>query len=76
MKAEHSKKVNATIETLCKQGCSQVNRIIDNAKNGNEPEELSAFTKSEVSEIIDELSKIMSVYDGDNDDSDCTDVDK
>ncbi len=76
MKADHSKKVDATIESLCKQGCSQVNRIIENAKNGNEPEELSAFTKSEVSEIIDELSKIMSVYDGDNDDSDCTDIDK
>lgn len=65
MTPEHSKKVEIKIETLCKQGCSQVNQIINNAKNGNIAAELSEFTQSEVNHIIDELSNIMSVYNED-----------
>lgn len=62
MSPDFSKKIEITIETLCKQGCSQVNQIIDDARNGNNVEELSDFTQNEIKQIIDELSRIMSVY--------------
>jgi hypothetical protein len=63
MQHDLPKKLEEKIETLCEQGCTQVNQIIDDAKKGGEIEELEEFNGSEVELIIDELSKIMSVYD-------------
>ncbi|MCK5394937.1 MAG: hypothetical protein KAJ32_03045 [Gammaproteobacteria bacterium] len=65
-KPELSKKAINKIETLCEKGCSQVNDLLKNAKNGNKLEELSDFNGSEIDQIVDELSQIMSVYDDDD----------
>ena len=62
-KPELSKKAISKIEALCDQGCSQVNELLDKAENGSKLEELSDFSSNEISQIIDELSEIMSVYD-------------
>lgn len=61
-----SKKLNRKIEALCKQGCSQVNQLIDNARNGRSIEELSDCNQDEIKLIIQELDKIMTVYQPDD----------
>jgi len=63
MQHDLPKKLEEKIESLCEQGCSQVNQIIDDAKKGDKIEGLEEFNGSEIEQIIDELSKIMSVYD-------------
>jgi hypothetical protein len=77
MNPDYSHKVANKIEALCKQGCSHVNQILAKAKSGNEIEELSDFDRSEIEQIIDELGKIMSIYDGNSSgnksDSNCDD---
>lgn len=67
MTSKHSSKVTEKIELICGLGCSEVNQLLEKAEKGNKIEELSDFSISEVDEIIDELSKIMSVYDIDVD---------
>ncbi len=68
-----SKKVSSKIEALCEQGCTQVNQLLEKAKNGKNINELAEFNDSESKQIIDELAQIMSVYStvtdntGDND---------
>ena len=57
-----SKKVSSKIEELCAHGCSQVNQLLENAKNGKNIVEPSEFNDSESRQIIDELTQIMSVY--------------
>jgi len=64
--SELSQKALNKIESLCKKGCSQINALLDRADEGSELEELSDFDKSEISQIIDELSEIMSVYSSDD----------
>jgi len=63
MTSKHSLKVTEKIESICELGCSEVNQLLEKAGNGNKIEELSNFSNAEINEIIDELSKIMSVYD-------------
>ena len=63
MQADLSKKLEEKIETLCEQGCSQVNQILNDAKKGEKIEGLEGFNGTEIKQIIGELSKIMSVYD-------------
>ncbi len=65
MNPDLSKKAIEKIESLCELGCTQVNQLLKKAEKGNDIEELSSFTKSEMSMIIEELGKIMSVYDED-----------
>ena len=65
MNPDLSKKAIKKIESLCKQGCTQVNQLLEKAEKSNDIEELSGFTKAEMSMIIDELIEIMSVYDED-----------
>ena len=65
-KSELSTKALNKIESLCEEGCSQINALLDKADEGSELEELSDFDKGEISQIIDELSEIMSVYSNDN----------
>jgi len=65
MNPDLSKKAIEKIELLCELGCTQVNQLLKQAEKGNDIEELSGFTKSEMSMIIEELGKIMSVYDED-----------
>jgi hypothetical protein len=60
-----SKKAIEKIESLCELGCTQVNQLLEKAEKSNDIEELSGFTKAEMSMIIDELVEIMSVYDED-----------
>ena len=71
MKPEHSNKVAKKIESVCEQGCSEVNQLLKKAENGEKIEELSEFSNKEINQIIDELSDIMTVYDIDNDAEDC-----
>ena len=63
MKSNSSEQVTNAIESLCELGCTQVNQLIDDAKNGKSIEALSGFDKSETELIINELSQIMEVYD-------------
>lgn len=67
MKLEHSNKVAKKIESVCEQGCSEVNQLLKKAEDDNNIEELSDFSSKEINQIIDELSDIMSVYEVDND---------
>ena len=67
MKPEHSNKVAKKIESICKQGCSEVNQFLQKAENSKDIEELSEFSSKEITQIIDELGDIMSVYDIDKD---------
>ncbi len=62
MNPELSKKALEKIETLCSHGCSEVNKLLERAKNGNHIEELSEFDHDEIKQILDELDQIMSVY--------------
>ena len=62
MNPELSKKVLKKIETLCSQGCAEVNQLLERAKNGNHIDELSGFDHDEIKQILDELDQIMSVY--------------
>ena len=43
MKPDHSNKVAKKIESVCEQGCSEVNQLLKKAKNSNNIEELSEF---------------------------------
>ncbi len=70
MPSNLSKKVSNKIETLCAQGCTQINQLLENAENGKNIIELAEFNHSERKQIIDELAQIMSVYNTGNDDSD------
>jgi len=63
MDSKLSKKLEEEVENICGLGCTHVNQIIDNAKKGDEIKELADFNGNEVEQIINELSKIMSVYD-------------
>jgi len=63
MNPDLSQKAIDTIESLCQLGCTQVNQLIDDAKNGKDIKELAEFSHSEQGMIIDELDEIMSVYD-------------
>jgi len=66
MTEKHSSKVNKKIESLCVQGCNEVNQLLEKADNGEVLNDLSEFSRLEISQIIDELSKIMAVYDKSN----------
>ena len=59
---ELSARINNKIEALCEEGCSQVNKLLLKAENGNKIDELSNFKNEEIDQIIDELSQIMSTY--------------
>ena len=63
MNPDLSPKAIEAIESLCQLGCTQVNQLIDDAKNGKDIKELAEFSHSEQDMIIDELDEIMSVYD-------------
>ena len=63
---ELSERVTNKIEALCEEGCSQVNKLLVKAENGNKIDELSNFKSDEINQIIDELSEIMSTYDNED----------
>jgi hypothetical protein len=52
------------IEEICALGCSQVGQLLKKAKNGDPVQELAEFNQAESEIIINELTQIMSVYDG------------
>ena len=57
-----SKKAVDKIEALCGKGCSDVNQVLEMAKDGKLLEELAEFSHAEIKQILDELEQIMSVY--------------
>lgn len=63
MNPELSNKALKKIEILCEQGCTQINKLLDKAKQGNNIEELADFNQTEIDQIINELDQIMLVYD-------------
>lgn len=63
MNPDLSQKAIDTIESLCQQGCTQVNQLIDDAKHGKNIDVLADFSDIEQHMIINELGEIMSVYD-------------
>lgn len=71
MKPEHSSKVAKKIESVCEQGCSEVKQLLEKAKNSDNIAELAEFSSTEIRQIIDALSEIMSVYDIDDDTGKC-----
>jgi hypothetical protein len=77
MNSDHSEKVASKLEALCRQGCSAVNQILEQARKGNIIEELADFEQDEIEQIIRELDHIMSVYvkssSHSNSDSNCND---
>lgn len=56
------------------QGCTQVNQLLENAKNGKNTVELAEFNPYEIKQIIDELTQIMSVYNTDDNNRDDSDT--
>jgi hypothetical protein len=62
MSSKLPEKITHKIETICKQGCFQVNQLLERARTGIEIEELSEFSPSEARQIIKELEQIMAVY--------------
>lgn len=62
-----SAKALKTIESLCAQGCNQVNDVLDRAKKGQTVDELNGLSEDETDLVIEELGNIMSVYDDDID---------
>lgn len=50
------------IETLCAEGCTYVNQLLDNARDGRRIEALDGFRDDEVVLILEELAQIMAVY--------------
>jgi hypothetical protein len=62
--SELTEKVTNKIETLCEEGCSEVNKLLVKAENGDTIDALSNFKSEEIEQIIDELSQIMSTYNG------------
>lgn len=50
------------IEKLCAEGCSSVNDLLENVRNGQRIEALDGFQDNEVGLIIEELTQIMAVY--------------
>ena len=62
MNPDLSKKALNKIEVLCGKGCSDVNQLLERAKDGKLIEELAEFSHVEIKQILDELEQIMSVY--------------
>ena len=67
MSPAYSRKIEDKLESICGQGCSLVNQIIENERNGIDVEELAEFTAAEKRQIIDHLICVMSVYERDED---------
>ena len=55
-------KISKALEIICNQGCTVVNNVINAMENGNHPEETADFSAQEKDALLDELKKIMSIY--------------
>lgn len=69
MNPDLSQKVLDKIEAICTQGCTQVNQVLQQDVASKENEEFSGFSESEKAQVFEELKKIMSVYE--ENDNDC-----
>ena len=54
--------MTSKIEAMCELGCSHVNQLLKQANAGCKIKELAEFNHTEIRQIIDELDKIMAVY--------------
>jgi hypothetical protein len=66
MNPDLSEKVSSKIESLCESGCTQINQLLDKAGRGDAIEELAEYSPAENKQIIEELGKIMAVYEADD----------
>jgi uncharacterized protein YbcC (UPF0753/DUF2309 family) len=66
MNTDLPQKVMDKIEAICTLGCTQVNQVLELDAANQESEEFSGFTESEKAQVIEELKKIMSIYDDDD----------
>lgn len=57
-----NEKLAQVVDTICKRGCRQVNKVICNLEAGESVPDLRGYTPSEINLIKDELKAIMSVY--------------
>ena len=55
-------KISKALETICNRGCTFVNEVIYAMESGNHPEEITDFSVQEKDALLDELKKIMSIY--------------
>ena len=55
--------VQDLVESICEQGCQQVNQVIDDIEKGAEPETPLPLANHEKKQLVTELKAIMSVYD-------------
>lgn len=55
-------KISKALETICNRGCTVVNDVINAMESGNHPEETANFSTQEKDVLLDELKKIMSIY--------------
>lgn len=63
MNPDLSTKALNKIESLCTRGCTEVNELLLRARNGDEINELSDLDTTEAQLVVEELGKIMAVYD-------------
>lgn len=61
-KKTHAEKVVKKIESLCVQGCVEINCLLEKDKNGETITSLSGFSEEEKNQVIKELNQIMAVY--------------
>lgn len=55
-------KISKALESICNQGCTVVNNVIDAMENGVQPDETSDLSAKERDALLEELKKIMSIY--------------
>ena len=55
-------KISKILETICNQGCTVVNDVIAAMENGVHPDETADLSAPEKNALLDELKKIMSIY--------------
>lgn len=62
MHPELSPEALTIIDQLCAEGCSSVNHLLEQVRNGGHITALDGFDEKEVVLIIEELTQIMAVY--------------
>ncbi len=50
------------VETICEQGCREVNMIIDDIENGGSHPMMEKLSAQEQHQVLRELQSIMAVY--------------
>ncbi len=59
----HTDSVNLCIEAICQSGCSTVRAVITSLEDGQTISQTNGMSQEEVSQVLNELKAVMSVYD-------------